>query len=827
MAKKEEKFNLGFVKPRILEEEMKDSYLDYAMSVIISRALPDVRDGLKPVHRRILYSMYNLGLTHNAKFRKCATIIGDVLGKYHPHGDMAVYDALVRLAQDFSMRYPLVDGQGNFGSIDGDSAAAYRYTEARMTKIAEQLLSDIEKDTVDFMDNFDGTRKEPKVLPSAIPNLLINGQMGIAVGMATNIPPHNLGEVVDGLVYLIDHPDATIEDLMEFIKGPDFPTGGAIYDINEIKEAYATGKGKILMRAQATIEEGKRGEYKIVVTELPYQVNKAALVAKIADLVKEKRIQGISNLRDESDREGMRIVIELKKDAHPQKILNSLYKLTPMQESFNVNMLALVGGIQPKVLSLKNILEYFIEHRKEVVTRRIKFDLEKAKERAHILEGLKIALAHLSQVISTIKKSKTRETAKENLIKKFKLTEIQAQAILDMKLAQLAALEREKIEKEYKEKKKLIKEYESILASPKKILKVIKEELLKVKEEFADSRKTKIYKTGIKEFKVEDLIPNEEVVVTLTKAGYIKRIPINTYKVQHRGGKGIIGATTKEEDIIDRLIVSKTHDFILFFTNKGRVFQSRVFEIPSGSRISKGQAIVNLIQIRGDEKVTGVLSFSEFKEGYLFMVTTKGTVKKTKIIDFKNVRKSGLIAIKLAPDEELRWIKQSSGKDEVFIATAKGLAIRFKEKDVRPMGRASHGVKGINLKKDDKVVGVDIIKEGKDKGRYVLVVSENGLGKRTLLRNYKVQNRGGVGIKTAKVTEKTGDLVTVKIIDDKATDLIISSEKGQLIRLPVKSISILGRDTQGVRLMKLEKGDKVASVSVLRKEEIEEEKEKK
>jgi len=808
---------IGYIKPRKLEEEMSESYLDYAMSVIVSRALPDVRDGLKPVHRRILYSMHELGLRHNAKYRKSATIVGDVLGKYHPHGDMAVYDSMVRMAQDFAMRYPLVDGQGNFGSMDGDSPAAYRYTEARMTPSAEELLTDIEKDTVDFMDNFDGTRVEPKVLPAKLPNLLLNGQMGIAVGMATNIPPHNLTELVDGIIALIENPRLDVEGLMNYIKGPDFPTGGAIFNAAEIREAYATGKGKIVMRAQANIEEGKKGDFKIIITELPYQINKAALVEKIADLVHEKKIIGISNLRDESDRDGVRIVVELKKDAYPQKILNSLYKLTPMQDAFNVNMLALVDGLQPKILSLKEILEFYLAHRKEVVTRRTRWELVRAEERAHILEGLKIALDHLDEVISTIKKSETKEIARENLIKKFKLSEAQTQAILDMRLSQLAALERAKIEEEYKEKKRLIAELKAILADPKKILAIIKNELLELKNRFGDERKTKIFKKAAGEFSDEDLIPNEQVVITLSAGNYIKRIPVSTYRTQGRGGKGIIGATTKEEDVIEHLLITQNHNFMLFFTNKGRVFMTKAFEIPTGSRTSKGQAIVNLIQTAPDEKVTGAITLPDFKsDHFLLMVTKKGTVKKTKIKDFENVRKSGLIAIKLDSGDELKWIRETTGNDDVVVATREGQAIRFREKDVRPMGRATRGVRGIKLRSGDQVVGADIL--GQENSKQILVISENGFGKRSATSLYHRQNRGGIGIKTMKITPKTGKLIGMEVVDGNTADIIVISKAGQIIRMPLKSVSTLSRSTQGVRVMKLDPGDKIASISTLSEE---------
>ena len=808
---------VGYVKPRKIEDEMQESYLDYAMSVIVSRALPDVRDGLKPVHRRILYAMNELGLRHSVRYKKSALVVGEVLGKYHPHGDMAVYDSMVRMAQEFSMRYRLVDGQGNFGSMDGDSAAAMRYTEARMTSIAEEMLSDIEKDTIDWMPNYDASREEPKVLPARVPNLLLNGQMGIAVGMATNIPPHNLGELVDGTIAVIDNPKIDVDGLLEYVKGPDFPTGASIYNINEIKEAYSTGKGKVVMRGEAAIEEGKRGDYKIIITELPYQVNKSSLVEKIAELVKDKKIVGISDLRDESDRDGVRVVIELKKDAYPQKILNQLYKSTQLQEAFHVNMLALVDGIQPKVLTLKDILELYRDHRVEVVTRRTKWELARAGERAHILEGLKIALDHLDEVISTIKKSANKEVARENLMKRFKLTEIQAQAILDMRLSQLAALERQKIEDEYNEKIKLIKELKAILADPKRILGIIKEELLEVKNKYGDPRKTKIYKRAAGEFSEEDLIPNEDVVVTLSGGTYIKRMPTTTYRTQGRGGKGIIGATTKEEDVIEHLITTKNHNYLLFFTNRGRVFQTKVYEVPAGSRISKGQAIVNLIQCAPDEKVTAMLHMPDYKsDHFLIMVTRKGVVKKTKFKDYANVRKSGLIAIKIDAGDELRWVRESTGHDEVMIATRDGQAIRFPEKDARPMGRATRGVRGIKLRPGDLCIGADVVPQGSKK--QILVVSENGLGKKSNVNLYHLQHRGGTGIKTAKVSAKTGKLIGMQIVDETLADVIMMSKAGQIIRLPLKSVSLLGRQTQGVTLMRPAKGDKLAAFSVITEE---------
>jgi len=814
----------GYLKPREIVTEMQESFLDYAMSVIVQRALPDVRDGLKPVHRRILYAMWDTGLRANAKFKKSAAVVGEVLGKYHPHGDSAVYESMVRMAQEFSMRYPFVNGQGNFGSMDGDSAAAMRYTEAKLTKIAEEMLFDLEKETVNFIPNYDGSHQEPQVLPSKVPSLLLNGVEGIAVGMATKIPPHNLGEIVDAIVYLIDNQDASVEDLMRYVPGPDFPTGGSIYNAEEIKQAYTTGKGRIVMRGEAKIEEGKKGgDFKIVITELPYQVNKAALVEKIAMLHKEKKIVGISDLRDESDREGVRVVIELKKDAYPQKILNSLYKMTALQDTFSVNMLALVDGIQPRVLNLKEVLEYYIAHRKEVVIRRTEFELKKAKDRMHILEGLKIALDHLDEVITTIRKSKNKEEAKENLIKKFKLSEVQAQAILDMRLSALAALERQKVEDEYKEVKALIKELESILASEEKIMQIIKDEMLEVKEKHDNDRRTKIVKKAIGQFRDEDLVPNEEVIVTLSEGGYIKRMPISAYRTQSRGGKGVIGATMKEEDSIAHITTTMNHDYLLFFTNKGRVFQTRTFEIPVSSRIAKGQAVVNIIQIGSDEKVTSMITLKNpEQEGYMFMITRKGTVKKTKISDYKNVRKSGIIAIKLDVGDELHWIKVTSGKDEVMMVSSQGQSIRFSETDVRPMGRASRGVRGMKMKGNDFVVGADVITEG-EKNLKLLVLSENGLGKKTPIEEYNIQNRGGSGVKTANVTDKTGKLIGTKIVDDsKDMDLICISKEGQVIRTPLKDIRTIGRSTQGVKIMRMHEGDKIASMSIISNEEEDE-----
>ncbi|HMN19291.1 MAG TPA: DNA gyrase subunit A [Candidatus Moranbacteria bacterium] len=805
------------IEVRALTQEVQQSYLDYAMSVIVSRALPDVRDGLKPVHRRILYSMWESGLRPSAKFRKSATVVGEVLGKYHPHGDAAVYDSMVRLAQDFSLRYPLVWGQGNFGSMDGDSAAAYRYTEAKLKPIAEEMLFDIDKDTVDFVPNFDGVHKEPVVLPAKLPQLLLNGTMGIAVGMATNIPPHNLGELADAIAHLIDNPEATVDDLMRFVKGPDFPTGGLIYNTPGIKEAYSTGRGKIVTRAKADIVENKAGTFQIVISEITYATNKATLIEKIANLVREGKILGIKDLRDESDKEGVRIVIDLKKDAFPQKVLNKLYATTDLQKNFNVNMLALVDGIDPQILNLKAILEHYVQHRQNVVRRRAEFDLAKAKDRAHILEGLKKALDYIDAIIETIKKSATKEVAHQNLMKKFALSERQATAILEMRLQTLSGLERKKIEDELDEKRRLIAQLEDLLSDPAKILAVVRDEMLEIKEKYGDERKTKIMRTGIQEFRQEDLIPNEEAIITISEDGYIKRMNPGVYKVQKRGGKGVIGATTKEGDAIDQVTSVMTHDNLLFFTNNGKVFQTKAYEIPESSRTAKGQAIVNFLQLAQEEKITAMIAFNKNDNyKYFLMATRSGVVKKTKIEDFDNVRRSGLIAITLEKEDTLGWVRPASGTDEVVISTSNGQAIHFKETDVRPMGRSAAGVRGIKLGKNDFVVGVDVVLKGQ-KGNQLLAITEKGYGKRTDLGAYKIQKRGGSGIKTASLTAKTGKLVQAHIIntDDLGGDLIATSAKGQIIRIPLASISVLGRSTQGVRIMKPQAGDSVAAVAIL------------
>ena len=808
------------IEKREITDELRESYLDYAMSVIVSRALPDVRDGLKPVQRRILWTMWDMGLTHAAKFIKSARVVGDCMGKYHPHGDMAIYDSLARMAQDFSLRYPLIQGQGNFGSTE-DAPAAMRYTEARLSKISEEILFDIEKETVDWQPNYDSSRHEPKVLPAKLPNLLLNGSMGIAVGMATNIPPHNLTEVVDALVYLAGHPKADTEELMQFVQGPDFPTGGIIYNKKNIIEAYISGRGPITCRAKTEVEERKEGQFNIVITEIPYQVNKAELIIKIAELVQEKRIDGIRDLRDESDREGMRIVAELKNETNPQKILNQLYKYTDLQKDFHLNMIALIDGIQPQLSSLKEVLGAHIEHRRLVVERRAKFDLNKAKERSHILEGLSKALSVIDQIISTIKKSKDRGEAFQNLIKKFSFTDIQANAILEMRLQTLAALERQKIEDELKEKRKLINELQLLLKSPEKIINVVKDELLELKRIYGDERRTKVVAGGLKEFKEEDLVPQEEVVITLSQSGYIKRVAPTIIRVQRRGGKGILGSEMNEEDFITHFISANTHDNILFFTDQGRAFQTKVYEIPAGSRTAKGKVIQNFLEIPPDEKVSAIVSYAannggKTTEGYLVMATKYGVIKKTSLEDFSNVRRSGLIAINLQKQDELKWVRLSSGKDEIILATAKGQAIRFKESQLRSMGRNASGVKAIRLKKDDFVAGLDIIESGKSQiaNRKLLIVTENGFAKQTPTTQYKVQSRGGQGIKTAKITSKTGAIINAKIITNEE-ELLALSTKGQIIKTKISDIRTAGRATSGVRIMKLKEGDKVAGIVCL------------
>ena len=799
-------FNEGKVIPVDINKEMKRCYIDYAMSVIVGRALPDVRDGLKPVHRRILYSLQELGITPDKSYRKCARIVGDVLGKYHPHGDSSVYDALVRMAQDFSMRYMLVDGHGNFGSVDGDSAAAMRYTEARMNKIAVEMLRDINKNTVDFVPNFDGSEKEPAVFPARYPNLLVNGSSGIAVGMATNIPPHNLGEIIDGTVMLIDNPETSVLELMTIIKGPDFPTAGIIMGKAGIRAAYETGKGKIVVRAKADIEE-ENSRHRIIVTELPYQVNKAKLIENIADLVKDKKIVGISDLRDESDRQGMRIVIELKKDANPNVILNLLYKHTKMQDTFGVIMLALVDN-EPQVLNLKQVLCNYIDFQKEVITKRTIFDLNKAQARAHILEGLRIALDHIDEVISIIRHSDTSEIARNTLIERFNFTDKQATAILEMRLRRLTGLERGKIEEEYNELMKQIEYLNSILASEEKLLGVIKEELIEIKNKYSDERRTSIEKV-VNEIDIEDLIQEEEVTITLTHSGYIKRISADTYSSQRRGGKGIQAMSTKEDDFVEHIMITSTHSDVLFFTNKGRVYKLRAYEIPEAGRVAKGTNIINLIAIEPDERIETVLSIRDnTKDGFLFMATKQGIVKKTPLSDFKNLRKNGLIAINLREGDELLKVKVTRGDANIIIVTQNGYAVRFSEKNVRAMGRTASGVRSINLKDDDIAVCMDIAVDSED----LLIISEYGFGKRTPISEYKVQNRGGVGLITYKISEKTGKVVGATMCNE-LDELMLINSSGVAIRINVKDISVTGRSAMGVTLMRTNEDEKVVAVA--------------
>ncbi|CEK36370.1 DNA gyrase subunit A [[Clostridium] sordellii] len=799
--------------PIEIGHEMKKSYIDYAMSVIAGRALPDVRDGLKPVHRRILYSMSELNLTPDKPYRKSARIVGDVLGKYHPHGDSAVYLAMVRMAQDFSTRGLLVDGHGNFGSVDGDSPAAMRYTEARMSKLALELLRDIDKETVDFIPNFDESLKEPSVLPSRFPNLLVNGSNGIAVGMATSIPPHNLGEVIDATIHLIDNEECSIEDLMQFIQGPDFPTSAIIMGKENIAEAYRTGRGKAKVRARAYIEELAKGKQQIVITEIPYQVNKAKLVEKIAELVKDKKLEGISDLRDESNRNGMRIVIELKRDANANIVLNKLYKHSQMEDTFSIIMLALVNG-EPKVLNLKQVLYHYVQHQKDVVTRRTKFDLNKAEARAHILEGLRIALDNLDEVIKLIRGSKTTQEAKDGLMDRFNLSEVQAQAILDMRLQRLTGLERDKIEAEYEELLKKINKLREILSDERLLMNVIKQELSIVKENYADERRTEI-RHAEGEIDMRDLIENEEVAVTLTHFGYIKRMPIDTYKSQNRGGRGISALTTREEDFIKELITTQTHSRLLFFTNKGRVYRLNAYEIPEAKRQAKGSAIVNLLQLNSDEKIATMISIDDASDSqYLLLATKNGIVKKTKREEFKNINKSGLIAIGLREDDELIDVRVTDGSEDVILVTKGGMSIRFDENDIRHMGRTAMGVKGITLNKNDKVVSMNLCSEGTD----LLVVSENGFGKRTSIEEYRSQIRAGKGIKTYNIADKTGDIVGAQMVNEDDEMMIINSD-GVLIRLRVNEISLFGRVTSGVKLMKTNDEVNIVSIAKIEMEE--------
>lgn len=806
--------------PVDIEDEMKGSYIDYAMSVIVARALPDVRDGLKPAHRRVLFGMHDLGLASNRSYKKSARIVGEVLGKYHPHGDTAVYDTMVRMAQDFSLRYPLVDGQGNFGSIDGDSPAAMRYTEVRLSKIAEELLRDLDKNTVNFTPNFDDTLREPSVLPAFLPNLLVNGTSGIAVGMTTNIPPHNLNEIVDGCIAVIDNHSLTEEKLLKIIKAPDFPTGGIIYGYEGVREAYKTGRGRILVRAKATIETGRADRQAIVVTEVPYQVNKSALIEKIADLVRDKKIEDISDIRDESDRDGLRVVIELKRDANAPVVLNNLYKHTQMQTTFGVIMLALVEG-RPQVLSLRQMIDHFIKHRNEVIVRRTKFELDEAEKRAHIIEGYVIALDNIDEIIKLIKKAKDVPTAQEGLIKKFKLSEIQAKAILDMRLQKLTGLERKKVEEEYRETIKLIEKLQAILANKKLQLQIIKDELFEVKKKFGDERRTEIvYKA--EEFSIEDMIAEEDVVITISHSGFIKRFPVSGYRRQARGGKGMTGATTKEHDFIQHMFIASTHDYILFFTDKGRCYWLRVHEIPEAGRMARGKSIVNLIEKQPDENIAAFVPVKEFDEKlYVAMVTEKGLIKKTSLAEYSNVRCTGIAAITLQKGDCVKDVKLTDGSQDIVIGTYNGMAIRFTEDEARPVGRISMGVRAININKGDRVVGAVVIKRQKTS---ILVVAENGYGKRSELDEYRVSHRGGKGVITLRVTDKTGNMVTIKEVLDN-DDIVVVTAQGVVIRQPAETIRVAGRNTQGVRLIRLDDGDKIADIAVVPSENEKEENE--
>jgi DNA gyrase subunit A len=809
------------MEPREITKELGESYLDYAMSVIVARALPDVRDGMKPVHRRVLWAMWDMGVTSTAKFRKSAYVVGETMAIYHPHGDSSIYDTMVRMAQDFSLRYPLVRGQGNFGSVDGDPPAAMRYTEAKLAAIANEMLTDIEKETVDWIPNYDGTRNEPTVLPAKLPNLLLNGALGIAVGMATSIPPHNLNEVADAILYLADNEDATSEDLLQFVKGPDFPTGGIIYDAKAIKAAYVSGRGGVLTRAKADIVEKKNSrQFDIVITEIPYQVNKSELIKTIAELAQDKKIEGIRDLRDESDREGMRIVIELKNDVAPQKVLNWLYKHTDLEKNFNFNMIALVNGIEPRLLTLRDILVEYLKHREVIVTRRTKFDLRKAEERAHILEGLAIALDAIDRVIATIRKSEDKEVAHANLMKLFKLSDLQATAILEMRLQTLAALERLKIEAELKEKHALIAELKLILKSPARILKIIKEEVTELKNKYGDDRRTKVVSRAVESVSDEDLIPEEEAIVTVSGGGYIKRLPPGTFKTQKRGGKGLIGSEVADEDFLSHFFSANTHDNVLFFTDRGRVFQTKVYEIPQATRTSKGRAIQNFLELPSEENVSAIVSYSakgakaEGKSGrkYLMMVTKQGVIKKTPLEDFENIRRTGIIALSLKKGDQLKWARLTTGTEQVVLATRQGQSIRFDEKQVRPMSRTAAGVRAIKLKKqNDEVAGFDIIR-GDD--AMLLVVMEHGFAKQTMLKEYKVQSRGGSGIKTAEVTSKTGAVVSAHVVTDEK-EIFALSAKGQMIRTELSTVRKTGRSAQGVHIMDLKSGDRVAGTVVI------------
>jgi DNA gyrase subunit A len=817
------------IEPREITKELRESYLDYAMSVIVSRALPDVRDGLKPVQRRILWAMWDSGLSHLSRFRKSANVVGETMGKYHPHGDVAIYDTMVRMAQDFSLRYPLVAGQGNFGSVDGDPAAAMRYTEAKLSRISEELLVDIEKETVDWQPNYDAVRKEPMVLPAKLPNLLLNGTEGIAVGMTTKIPPHNLREVADAILYLADNPDADSENLMKFIKGPDFPTGGIVFDEKAIKAAYVSGRGGITTRGRAEVVERKSKQFDIVITEIPYQVNKAELVKRIAELAQDKKIESIRDIRDESDREGLRIVIELKNDAPPQKVLNQLYEHTDLQKDFHLNVIALIDdGIQPQLLSVKDLLAAYLDYRKRVVKRRAQFDLKKAEERAHILSGLHKALGVIDKVIATIKKSKDKEEAHASLVKIFKLSDIQATAILETKLQTLAALERHKIEAELKEKLDLIKDLSLVLKSPSRILKIIKDEVNELKQKYGDERRTKVVPAPLKAFRDEDLIPEEDAIITFSAGGYIKRLPPNTFRSQRRGGKGLIGSEVAEEDFLSQFFSAKTHDNLLFFTDRGRVFQTKVYEIPAATRVSKGKAVHNFLELPPDENISALVAYadkrrpgenasSQRESAYLMMATKDGLIKKTPLADFQNIRRTGIIAVALKKGDLLKWVRLSGGKDQAILTTRLGQSIRFSESQVRPMGRTAAGVRAIKLKRGDEVAGFDIIKsEEKEKlaGLRLLVVMSNGFAKQTPLKEYKLQRRGGSGIKTAKITEKTGQLTSAHIAGEEK-EIFALSAKGQMIRTKLEGVRTTGRAAQGVKIMNLKGGDRLAGTVII------------
>ena len=803
------------IHPVMIEEELKNSYLDYSMSVIVGRALPDVRDGLKPVHRRILFAMSELSLSYNRPYKKTARIVGEVLGKYHPHGESAVYDTLVRMVQNFSLRYPLVDGQGNFGSVDGDPPAAMRYTEARLARVADEMLRDIDKETVAWGPNFDGTLKEPLLLPATLPQLLVNGSSGIAVGMATNIPPHNLGEVVDALVAVIDEPALEEEKLLSYVKGPDFPTGGTIHGVSGIREAYRTGRGRAVIRAKAQVETFKSGKEAIVVTEIPFEVNKSTLIEKIAELARNKKIDGISDLRDESDRDGMRIVIETKRDADTSVVLNQLYKHTAMQTTYGIILLALVKN-QPRILPLRRILDLFLEHRQEVVVRRTKFELAEAERRAHILEGLKTAIDHIDEIVAIIKKAKDVDAARETLMKRFKLSEVQAQAILDMTLKRLTGLERQKIEEEYLELIKFIAKLKSILASKAKVLQLIKDELFELKKKYGDERRTEILMSETEDFSIEDLIAEEDMVITISHQGYIKRLPVTTYRRQGRGGKGVTGVKSKEDDWVEGLFIASTHEYILFFTDRGRCYWLKVYEIPEGGRLSRGKPVVQLVGIGKDERMAAYVPVKEFKEGlYLIMASRQGTVKKSDLLDYSHPKRGGIIAAKIRDDDSLIDVRLTDGTQDVILATHEGQAVRFHESDARPMGRVSTGVRGVRLEKGDYVIGmVDVKREGS-----LLVVTENGMGKRSEIADYRVTRRGGKGVITVRVTDKTGKMVTIKEVVD-SDELMIITQQGQVIRLPLSGVRVMGRATQGVKLINLDEGDRVVDVArVVVKEE--------